>query len=255
MTADQPMAIVLAAGKGTRMESDLPKVLFPACGKPMVHWVIDALRTAGVGRIVVVVGYQAERVQETLADRDVEFALQEQQLGTGHAVNMCRQQLAEQQGPVLVLAGDSPLVQVASLQDLLQRFERDRPACLLGTLHKDDPHGLGRIVRNAGQFAGIVEEKDATEQQRKITEVNMSTYVFEPRALEHALDRLSNNNRQGEYYLTDCPGILIGEGRPVAADPVLRPCEAMSVNTPDELRQVEAEMVRIGYTRSGGDRV
>jgi bifunctional UDP-N-acetylglucosamine pyrophosphorylase/glucosamine-1-phosphate N-acetyltransferase/UDP-N-acetylglucosamine pyrophosphorylase len=119
---------------------------------------------------------------------------------------------------------------------------------LLGTLHKPNPAGLGRIVRDAaGQFTGIVEEKDATDEQREITEVNMSTYVFAGPELLHALDQLKNDNRQKEFYLTDCPGILQREGKRVEALPVLQPCEALSINTVEELQSVEAEMRRLGY--------
>jgi bifunctional UDP-N-acetylglucosamine pyrophosphorylase/glucosamine-1-phosphate N-acetyltransferase/UDP-N-acetylglucosamine pyrophosphorylase len=149
---------------------------------------------------------------------------------------------------VIVLAGDSPLVQVDSLRALLAEYRRTRPACLLGTLHKQDPSGLGRIVRDAqDRFLGIVEEKDASEDQRRITEVNMSTYVFHCPDLLAALQQLGNDNTQGEYYLTDCPGILQRQGKLVRALPVLRPCEALSVNTRAELAAVEAEMRRRGY--------
>jgi len=243
---DPAVAVVLAAGMGTRMKSDLPKVLFPVLGRPMIHYVLDALEAAGVGRKIVVVGYRAEDVQAELAGRrGVEFALQAERLGTGHAVKMAQPRLAGHRGPVVILAGDSPMVQASSLRRLLEHFAAERPACLLGTLHKADPTGLGRIVRDpAGRFAGIVEEKDATEEQRRITEVNMSTYVFDGPELVQALDRLKNENRQKEYYLTDCPGILLAQGKRVEALPVLEAREALSINTLDELQLVEAEMKR-----------
>jgi bifunctional UDP-N-acetylglucosamine pyrophosphorylase/glucosamine-1-phosphate N-acetyltransferase/UDP-N-acetylglucosamine pyrophosphorylase len=145
------------------------------------------------------------------------------------------------------------MIQATSLRSLLDHFERHQPACLLGTLHKPNPHGLGRIVRDTGSaFLGIVEEKDATDEQRRLTEVNMSTYVFAGPELLHALDLLKNDNRQREYYLTDCPGILKAEGKLVEALPVLQPCEALSINTVDELAQVEAEMRRLGYHNDQG---
>jgi bifunctional UDP-N-acetylglucosamine pyrophosphorylase/glucosamine-1-phosphate N-acetyltransferase/UDP-N-acetylglucosamine pyrophosphorylase len=237
-------AVVLAAGMGTRMKSDLPKVLCPVLGRPMIEYVLDALAAAGVERIICVIGYRAEDVQQTLADRNnVEFVLQTERLGTGHAVKMAREKLQGVSGPVVIVAGDSPMLQSSSLQKLLNYFAEKQPACLLGTLHKDNPQGLGRIVRDGrGEFEKIVEEKDATEEQRRITEVNMSTYVFDGPALLHALDLLKNENRQREYYLTDCPAILLGEGKQVAALPVLDPCEALSINTPEELAQVELAM-------------
>ncbi len=239
-------AVVLAAGKGTRMESDLPKVLAEVCGRPLIDYVLDALDAAGVARKVVVVGYEAQLVRKAIQDRPgVEFALQEQQLGTGHAVQMCRPALERHEGPVLVLAGDSPLIQASSLRELLDLFRELQPACLLGTLHKEDPTGLGRIVRENGRFVGIVEEKDATDAQRRITEVNMSTYVFRGPDLLEALNHLRNENRQGEFYITDCPGWLREQGRPVDARPVLKPCESLSVNTVAELKIVEEEMKRM----------
>lgn len=238
------LAIVLAAGKGTRMQSDLPKVLCPVRGRPMIEFVLDTLRAADVDRQVVVVGYRADLVRAALARYpDVEFVDQREQLGTGHAVQMCRPQLAAHDGPVLVVTGDSPLTQESSLRALVDAFRADRPACLLGTLHKADPGGLGRIVRGAGgEFVGIVEAKDATPAQLAITEVNMSTYVFDAGRLVRALDQLHNTNRQGEYYLTDCPGILRAQGEVVRALPVLQPCEALSVNTWADLAVAETAL-------------
>jgi len=248
---DDVIAVVLAAGLGTRMKSELPKVLIPVLGRPMIEHVLDALAAAGISRTIVVVGYRAEDVQKLLAGRTgIEFALQTERLGTGHAVKIAVPLLTGHSGPVVIVAGDSPMLQASSLRQLLGHFARHEPACLLGTLHKPNPQGLGRIVRDAtGAFSAIVEEKDATDEQRKITEVNMSTYVFSGPELLHALSSLKNDNRQGEYYLTDCPGILSREGKKVQALPVLQPCEALSINTTDELSQVEAEMQRLGYSQ------
>ena len=243
----QPIAVVLAAGKGTRMKSDLPKVLCEANGRPLIDWVLDALEAAGVHQILVVVGYEADRVKKALQDRDgVKFVLQDQQLGTGHAVKVCEDHLQGHDGPVLIVAGDSPMIQPESIRSMLDGFETEALDCLLGTLLKDNPQGLGRIVRDkAGRFEGIVEEKDATDEQRAINEVNMSTYLFRPEHLLWALGQLKNNNRQGEFYLTDCPAILLGAGRKIDALPVLKPCEALSVNTVDELAEVEIALQKL----------
>ncbi len=243
----QPIAVVLAAGKGTRMKSDLPKVLCEANGRPLIDWVLDALEAAGVQQFLVVVGYEADRVKKALQDRDgVKFVLQDQQLGTGHAVKVCEDHLEGHDGPVLIVAGDSPMIQPESIRSLLDGFETEALDCLLGTLLKDNPQGLGRIVRDkAGRFEGIVEEKDATDEQRAINEVNMSTYLFRPEHLLWALGQLKNNNRQGEFYLTDCPAILLGAGRKIDALPVLKPCEALSVNTVDELAEVEIALQKL----------
>jgi bifunctional UDP-N-acetylglucosamine pyrophosphorylase/glucosamine-1-phosphate N-acetyltransferase/UDP-N-acetylglucosamine pyrophosphorylase len=241
------MAIVLAAGKGTRMRSELPKVLVPVAGRPMVRYVIDAIQAAGVERVVIVVGYRADLVRSELADvSGVEFADQTEQLGTGHAVMMCRAQLAEHRGPAVVVAGDSPMLQANSVATLLAEFDRRQAACLLGTVHRDDPHGYGRIVRgSAGEFVGIVEEKDASAEQQTIREVNVSTYVFDAQELLAALDQLRADNSQREYYITDCPGILLAAGKRVEALPVLKSCEALSINSVDELARVEAELAKL----------
>jgi len=245
--ATAPRAIILAAGKGKRMGSDLPKVLLPVCGRAMVRYVVDAVREAGVEQMVVVVGHRGELVRQELADESgVTFAEQKEQLGTGHAVMMCREALASRQGPVLILAGDSPMVQVSSLRSVLSEFAAQQPACLLGTATKPDPTGLGRIVRDAaGGFHAIVEEKDATPDERSVTEVNMSSYVFQYADLLWALDQLTADNAQREYYLTDCPGVLKAAGKKVVAVNVLQPCEALSINTPVELAAVESEMKKL----------
>ncbi|MFO0939783.1 MAG: NTP transferase domain-containing protein [Pirellulales bacterium] len=247
--ANNPIAVVLAAGRGTRMKSDLPKVLFPVLGRPMIHWVLDALEQAGFKRQIVVVGYRADDVKTELSGRrGVQFALQAEQLGTGHAVAQARSQLTEHQGPVLVVAGDSPLIQTESVSSLLSQFLSKSYSCLLGTLLKEDPTGLGRIVRGAdGRFSGIVEHKDASTEQLLIREVNMSTYLFDCQDLLWSLGQLGNSNSQGEFYLTDCPSILQAAGKSVDAVPVLKPCESLSINTIDELGLVETKMLELGY--------
>lgn len=243
----QNTAIVLAAGKGTRMKSDLPKVLMPICGRPMIEYVLDALSKGGVDRVIAVVGYRAELVRETINGRaGVQFALQTEQLGTGHAVMMCRELLADHAGPVLVVTGDSPFMQSDSVAALLEEYHRRPAACVLGTAHKDNPDGLGRILRDAnGQFVGIIEHRDATDEQRRITEVNMSYYVFNCRDMLATLDQIRPNNRQGEYYITDVPGLLVAQGKEVRALPALKPCESLGINTLEELAAVEAEMCRM----------
>ena len=245
------LAIVMAAGKGTRMESELPKVLVPACGRPMIEYVLDTLDASGIDKTVVVVGYRADDVRAALANRkNVEFADQTEQLGTGHAVMMCRSQIDRHEGAVLVVTGDSPMIQIDSVNALLALYREEKPACILGSLRSDDPHGLGRIVRNdQGDFVGIVEEKDATPEQRQITEVNMSTYVFDAAELRPTLDKLTNENQQKEYYITDCPGILREEGKDVRALPVLKPCESLSVNNMAQLAIVEDEMRKLGIAK------
>jgi len=251
-----PVAVVLAAGKGTRMGGDLPKVLFEAAGKPLVRWVLDALEAAGIHDRIVVVGYRAALVETALAGLPgVSFALQREQRGTGDAVAAAAGLIADRlaadppdtRRPVVIVCGDSPMLRPESIVGLLQRFEAARAACLLGTAVTADPAGLGRIIRDdAGRFLGIIEEKDASAEQRLVSEVNMSTYVFEARALLHALSRLGNTNAAGEYYITDCPGILLAEGRPVGAVDCLDPSETLSVNTPEQLAAVAAALAARG---------
>lgn len=243
-------AVVMGAGKGTRMKSDLPKVLFPVCGRPMIEYVLDVLQESGVDRIFVVVGYRSDLVRETLSHREnLEFVEQSEQLGTGHAVMMCRDSLDGHEGPVMVVAGDCPMIQVESVQKLFEPYMQaeengeDVPACILGTAHKEQPLGLGRIVRDhEGAFEGIVEEKDASEEQKKITEVNMSYYIFHTPDLLEALNFLKTDNAQGEYYITDAPAVLRSQGKKVIALPVLKPIESLGINTIDELDVVEDAM-------------
>ncbi len=241
---DAPIAVVMAAGKGTRMKSELPKVLCEANGRPLVGYVLDSLKGAGVAGMVVVVGYKADLVEAELGgDSTIQFAHQTEQLGTGHAVMMCREQLANHNGPVVVVAGDSPMMQASSIKALLDEFEQSKPACILGTLIHEDPTGLGRIVRDADKnFVGIVEHKDASEEQLKIAEVNMSTYVFDCQKMLAALDSLTDDNKQKEYYITDLPSILLANKEDVRALPVLKPIEALSVNTVEHLADVEKAM-------------
>lgn len=236
-------AVVMAAGKGTRMKSELPKVLYPICGRPMIEYVLDALAAAGIGKILVVVGYRSDLVRATLAQRsNLVFVEQTEQLGTGHAVMVCRDELAGHAGPVMVVAGDCPMIQVDSVDKLFDAYHPADapPACVLGTAMKVTPEGLGRIVRNEnGDFLAIVEEKDATEEQKAIKEVNMSYYVFRTPDLLDALGSLKTNNSQGEYYITDVPGVLLLQGRKVVALPVLKPIESLGINTVDEAIIVE----------------
>jgi bifunctional UDP-N-acetylglucosamine pyrophosphorylase / glucosamine-1-phosphate N-acetyltransferase len=238
------LAVVLAAGKGTRMKSDLPKVLVPVCGRPMIDYVLDALSAGGVGRIVVVVGYRSELVREVLNGwKNLNFALQAQQLGTGHAVMVCRDLLADHIGPVLVVAGDAPLMQADSVAALLTEFRRKPAACVIGTAYAENPVGLGRVVRDKdGNFLGIVEHRDASESQRQIKEVSMSYYVFDCQNMLDALNYIRADNDQGEYYITDLPGVFLSRGFEVRAVPVLKPCEVLAINNMDELAAVEAEL-------------
>jgi bifunctional UDP-N-acetylglucosamine pyrophosphorylase/glucosamine-1-phosphate N-acetyltransferase len=237
---DAPVAVVLAAGKSTRMKSELPKVLHDICGRPLIEWVLDAVRGAGVKRIIVVVGHKADLVRDALSGADdITFALQEEQKGTGHAVMVCRDQLEEHNGPIMVLAGDTPLLQGESLKTLVDA-QQAGAACVVGTADTKANFGLGRIVRDAGgNFVKIVEQKDATPEEAAVTEINTGCFVFDNQLLLQALEELQPNNAQAEYYLTDCPAILLGQGLPVQASCTLDIHEAKGVNTRVELAAVQ----------------
>jgi len=229
------------------MKSDLPKVLHEVSGRPMLAYVLDACRAAGCDRLIVVIGHQADRVRQRFAglDGDIEWVEQTEQLGTGHAVMVCSRQLAHLEGPVLVLAGDGPLIRPATLRKLLETHQQTKAACTLATSTLDDPGRYGRIVRDDdGNLVGIVEYLDATDQQREIKEVNVSLYCFDAEALRQAVSKLDNANAKGEYYLTDTLAVLRQAGKTLSAVSAVPPEEVLSINTPQQLRQVEQIMAQ-----------
>ncbi|WP_298869047.1 NTP transferase domain-containing protein [uncultured Gimesia sp.] len=235
-----PAAVILAAGKSTRMNSELPKVLHPILGRPMIEYVLDAARSANCQKFVVVVGHKAEEVKAALSHHsDVEFALQADQKGTGHAVMMCADQLSDHDGPVLVLAGDTPLLKGSSLARLLAIQKENQASCVVGTAITEANEGLGRIVRNdVGSFLRIVEQKDASPEEAAIEEINTGCFAFDCQQLFNALEQVKPNNNQSEYYLTDCAEILLKQGQPVLADAVFDIQEAIGVNTQEQLAEV-----------------
>ena len=242
----QPAAIILAAGKGTRMKGDLPKVVHPVGGRPMICAVVDACRAVGCDPIVAVVGYRQGLVREALADSPgVRFAVQEQQFGTGHAVLSAEASLAAlpPETDVLVLCGDGPLIRPATLRELLARHREAGATATLATSIIDDPTGYGRIVRESaergGRFVGIVEHKNATSDQRRIREVNPSYYCFRLGDLLAALRRVERNPLSGEYYLTDTLSLLLADGRRVEVVPSVPPEDVLSINTPEDLAVVD----------------
>lgn len=252
-----PVAVVLAAGKSTRMKSTLPKVLHEVCGRPMIDYVLDAARAAGIARQVVIIGHEADKVKAALAHSPgVEFALQAEQKGTGHAVMMCRDNLRQHDGAVLILTGDAPLMRASSFTALLDDFKNEQAACVIGTASTQNNFGLGRIVRDRqGEFVRIVEQKDATPQEAAICEINVGCYVFDCQALFEALDRIEPNNKQKEYYLTDCCGILRSAGKRVVASPRLDIVEALGVNTRVQLAEVHQALQREYFGRLMADGV
>ncbi|MBI1375453.1 MAG: NTP transferase domain-containing protein [Phycisphaera sp.] len=238
-------AIILAAGKGTRMGSDLAKVLHPVADRPMVDWVLDACEAVGCRRNVVVVGHQADAVRDALSDRATcVFVEQTEQLGTGHAVMVTEPaypDAASRATDVLVLCGDGPLIRTETLQTMLDTHRAAHAAATLATAVLDDPTGYGRIVRDdAGRFERIVEHKDATDAERAIHEVNPSYYCFDAAALFDTLSRVTNDNAKGEYYITDVLGLLIEAGERVEVIDAVPAEDVLSINTPEQLAEVDA---------------
>jgi len=242
--SDNLEVIIMAAGLGTRMKSRTAKVLHRAAGRPLIDYVVDlAIEVSGRPPIVVV-GYQHEAVEQHLGDR-ARYALQEKQLGTGHAVMQAMQQLDGKRKKILILSGDVPLTRLDTLKKLLEEHQRSGNALTLVTMKLDDPAQYGRIVRDgAGNVMKIVEARDADAKQREIREVNGGIYLFEAKDLAENLRRLSTDNAQGEYYLTDLISMLAEAGMRVGAVVVDDPAEASGVNSRAELATVEAEIQR-----------
>jgi bifunctional UDP-N-acetylglucosamine pyrophosphorylase / glucosamine-1-phosphate N-acetyltransferase len=239
----QAAAIVLAAGEGTRMRSSLPKVAHEILGVPIVRYVIDATRAAGVERVVTVVGHGADTVVSLVPDS--ETVVQERQLGTGHAVSCARDALADYDGPVLVVAGDVPLVRPETLEHLLHVWSGSGSACVLLTTRFPDPAGYGRIVRDdAGHVSAIVEHKDLSADQADISECNVGIYCFDCRSLFASLSRISPANAQGEYYLTDVVGLLYEDGLGIDALELEDVDESHGINTRVQLAAAARIMQR-----------
>ncbi|MDU4938562.1 MAG: bifunctional UDP-N-acetylglucosamine diphosphorylase/glucosamine-1-phosphate N-acetyltransferase GlmU [Clostridium sp.] len=210
-------ALILAAGQGKRIKSDIPKVLHKVCGKEMVNHVIDNMRKACIQDVNVIVGKGAELVKEGTKSRCVSYSLQEEQLGTGHAVKCAKSFLEGKDGVVAIFAGDAPLTKVETIERLMnEHIEKNNSATLLSAF-VDDPTGYGRIIRNGDEVVKIVEHKDCNEEELKVNEMNAAMYCFDIKELLSSLDKLSNNNSQGEYYLTDVIGILKEAGKRVGA--------------------------------------
>jgi len=248
-------AIIMAAGKGTRMGGDLPKVVYEVAGKPMVWWVVKACKEAGAQRCVLVVGYKQELVREALKDEEgVEFVEQLEQKGTAHAAQMAEPCFEGKPiGDLFVLAGDGPLIRAKTLSRLVEVHCRSNAAATLATSIIDDPTGYGRIIRDAsGNFDAIVEQKDATDEQRAVQEVNPSYYCFDGQKMFKTIDQIGANNAQGEYYITDAPGLLKSQGQTVTVVDAVPPEDILSINNPDQLAEVDRILRgRLGMPTSG----
>lgn len=238
---DKFKAVILAAGKGTRMKSDLPKVLHKVEGKPMVHYAIQAAKDAGATDVIVIVGYQGQLVKKEIVDF-VEYAEQREQLGTGHAVK-CAQPLLGTEGDVVVFCGDTPLITADTIKKLYDKHKHESNGVTVLSAIMEDPTGYGRIIRDAeGHFVKIVEHKDCTDDELKVNEINSGMYVFNAEALNASLSLLNNDNAQGEYYLTDTVAIIKNAGLKINALPVEDNDEILGVNTISQLMTAEKIM-------------
>jgi bifunctional UDP-N-acetylglucosamine pyrophosphorylase/glucosamine-1-phosphate N-acetyltransferase len=256
--AKTPLAVViLAAGKGTRMKSDFPKVLHPLLGRPLLHYVLETVKGLHAQKTVLVIGHQAERVREAFPNFPGVFVEQVPQLGTGHALQTAQKELKDFQGRILVLYGDVPLIEKGTLRSLLHLHRRTRAAVSLVTTKLENPHGYGRIVRDPqGEVLRIVEEKDATGEERAIREVNTGLYVFESEFLFSSLSALTKKNKQMEYYLTDLVHLAREKGLTVSALSHPSSAEVLGINDREDLarssrilrEKILKELMRQGVT-------
>ncbi len=232
-------AIVLAAGKGVRMKSDLPKVLHDIKGKPIIKYLADTLKEMGLDKAVFVVGYKRHLVEDALADYGYDFAVQEKQLGTGHAVMMAEEALSGFEGNVIVLAGDVPFIRRETLESLIDLHEKKGAVATVLTSQPPDPSGYGRVVKNSQDFVEkIVEHKDCSDEELKIGEINTGTFVFRKRELFENLRHIDNSNAQGEYYLTDLMEIFLRQGKKTAAFKTDDYREALGINSREQLEDL-----------------
>ena len=232
--------VVLAAGKGKRMKSDLPKVLHLIHGRPMISRLLDTLIPLGFKHLIAVIGHKGEMVKEELSSRQVEFVWQREQLGTGHAVMMAEDNLKDFDGITLVAAGDVPFLSAASINRLLEVHQKTRASATCLSAVFDDPTGYGRIIREgvSDKLVDIVEHADASDEIRSIGEVNSGTFCFDNRALFESLESIDQDNAQGEYYLTDVVKIMNNKGLRVSVTPALNPDEVLGVNSLDQLEEL-----------------
>jgi UDP-N-acetylglucosamine diphosphorylase/glucosamine-1-phosphate N-acetyltransferase len=232
--------IILAAGKGKRMKSDLPKVLHPLNGRPMVEYVIDVAEKINSEKIVLIVGHKKELLIEATKNRNVEFVEQTQQLGTGHAVLQTKPLFEDYSGNILVLSGDVPMLRAESLKELIEIHNSENPLATLLTTQMDDPSGYGRVIRNSEGFVEeIIEDKDANEEIKRVKEINVGIYIFKSKNLFETLPLIKNDNQLGEYYLPDVIKIYADKHEKIAG--VLTPDvdETHGINNIDQLRAAE----------------
>lgn len=230
-------AVIMAAGKGTRMKSKLPKVMHALAGKPMLQHVLDSVQSIQVGHSLVILGHAREQIEEWLGDR-AQVVYQTEQLGTGHAIMQALPHLNEVEN-IIVLSGDQPLIRPETLEKLVGLHTTLGNTATILTAHFDNPYGLGRIVKAGENFVKIVEEKDATPEERQIQEINTGTYCFRVSKLREALKQITPKNAQGEYYLTDVFNIFLAQGEKISTYSTDDVHEALGINSRAQLAQAE----------------
>lgn len=243
-------AIILAGGEGKRMGSDKPKTLCEVLGKPMLRWVIDAVKKAGIDDICIVKGYRAEYIDEYVSTLDfpVQTVLQSERLGTGHAVMMAREYLEEKGGSVVILGGDAPFVDEKTISDSLKQHIDTQSFATVISAEVEDSTGYGRIVRDAeGNLKAIVEHKDASDEIRKIKEINSGAYWFDTEALLSVLDRITSDNKAKEYYLPDALKLIIADGKKAGAYVSENPDVVLGANDPKQLEELNQIATLKGY--------
>jgi bifunctional UDP-N-acetylglucosamine pyrophosphorylase / glucosamine-1-phosphate N-acetyltransferase len=232
-------AIILAAGKGKRMNSDLPKVVFKVKNKCLINWVLELAHQLGAEKSIVVIGYKGEEVKKCLLGCDCEFVWQKEQLGTGHAVMMAKEKLFNYQGDVLILYGDVPALTKETVNKLISVHKESDAVITVLTAELDHPGSYGRMLRKDGNVIGIKEAKDASEEELMIKEFNSGIYVVNNKFLLYALNLLKNDNKQEEYYLTDIVEIAATEGKKISAYITSNADEVEGVNTVEQLAKME----------------
>ena len=243
-------AVILAGGEGKRMKSNKPKTLSPVLGKPMLLWVISAVRGAGIDDLCVVKGFKKEDIEEFLStlDFNVESVFQAERLGTGHAVMMAKDFLKSHDGNVVILNGDAPFMTAETIKNSLEQHTKSGCAATVISARVDDPHGYGRIVRDTdGSLKAIVEHKDADEETLKIDEVNSGGYWFDCQKLLSVLDRIKSDNAAGEYYLPDAIELLLKDGQKVGAYTAECSDAVLGANDPAQLEELNQIAIKKGY--------
>ncbi len=243
-------AVILAGGEGKRMQSDKPKTLCEVLSKPMLRWVLDAVKEAGIDDICIVKGYRAEYIDEYVATLPfaVETVLQSERLGTGHAVMMAREFLESRKGSVVILGGDAPFVDAETISGSFAQHIDSQAQATVISANVDDSTGYGRVVRNSdGSLNAIIEHKDASEEVRKIKEINSGAYWFDTEALLSVLDRITSDNKACEYYLPDALKLIIADGKRAGAFVAATADVALGANDPAQLQELNRIAIEKGY--------